>query len=77
MITITTIKGETYSFDPVSERIYKGGVVLPSHIAEPVYSKTNDKDEAPKFSGILLKESNTILSITGKINYITDPNSIS
>lgn len=77
MIDIITIKGEKYSFDPETERIYKDGYLLPISEVEPVYSNVpNKKDEAPRFSGLYFKNSNSILSLSGKLNPVTDLNSI-
>lgn len=76
MIDIVTIKGEKYSFDPDTQRIFKDGILVPSYKAEPVFSNTTEKDELPRFSGILLKDINSILSLSGKINPITDSNTI-
>lgn len=77
MIEIVTLKGEKYSFDPRTERIFKDGLVLPSTEAEPLYSNVTDPNSPPKFSGLLLKTTNSILSLSGKINPVTDPNTIS
>ena len=74
MIEIFTIKGERYSYDEATQRIFKDGKLLSSVQAEPVFSNV---DEAPRFSGIYLKDINSILSLSGKINPITDTNSIS
>lgn len=76
MITIATLKGEVYSFDPDTKRIFKDGSLIPSSKVEPIYSNTANPEDPPKFSGILFKESNSILSLSGKINSITDTNSI-
>lgn len=76
MITIVTIKGETYSFDPETERIFKDGYLLPSSEVEPVYSDSKNDKRPPKFSGILIKSINSILSLSGKINPISDSNII-
>ena len=65
MIEIVSFKGEVYKFDPDTERIFKDGKLIPSTIAEPVFS---DIDNNPNFSGIFLKEDNVILSKSGKIN---------
>jgi len=75
MTEIYTIKGEKYSFDPETERIFKDGVLLGIEQVEPIYSK-NTEDNAPRFSGIYLKDINSILSLSGKINPITNINSI-
>jgi hypothetical protein len=73
MIDIISFKGETYRFDPETERIFKGGKLLGSDEVEPVYS---DVDKNPTFAGILLKDIGAILSRSGKINTLTDINSI-
>lgn len=70
MIDIVTIKGEKYSFDESTQRIFKDGVLVPGTVAEPVY--TGDFN----FSGILLKASKSILSLNGNINPITNINNI-
>jgi len=74
MIEIVSFKGETYKFDPETERIFKGGKLLDTSEAEPVYSGV---DKKPEFAGILLKTLGAILSRSGKINEVTDINSVS
>ena len=73
MIEIVSFKGETYKYDPDTERIFKGGILLDPSEAEPVYSNVND---GPVFAGIHLKAINSVLSRSGKINELVDPNSI-
>jgi len=75
MIEIATIKGEIYSYDPDTLRIFCDGKLLSSAKVEPVYS-LNDKTDFPDFAGILLKDTGNILSRSGKINKITDINAI-
>lgn len=75
MIDIATIKGELYSYDPDTLRIFCDGKLLSSAKVEPVYS-LNDNTEMPEFAGILLKDTGNILSRSGKINKITDINAI-
>ncbi len=70
MIDIVTIKGEKYSFDESTQRIFKDGVLVPGTVAEPVYAGDFN------FSGILLKASKSILSLNGNINPITNINNI-
>lgn len=70
MIDIVTIKGEKYSFDESTQRIFKDGVLVPGTVAEPVYSGDFN------FSGILLKSSKSVLSLNGNINPITNINNI-
>lgn len=77
MITIATLKGEVYSFDPETKRIFKDGVLIPSSSVEPVYSgNSEDKNDPPKFSGIYFRDTNSILSLSGKINKLSNPESI-
>ena len=75
MIEITTIKGETYKFDPTTQRLFKDGVFIPSSMIEPVYSG-NDKNDKPIFAGLYNKSNNTIITKTGKIKQVVDINSI-
>ena len=75
MIDIITIKGEKYSFDETTQRVFKDGILLSSVNVEPVYSRPS-KDSLPVFSGLLLKDSNSVLSKSGKINPITDINAM-
>lgn len=75
MIDIITLKGERYSFDEETQRIFKDGVLLSSVNVEPVYSGLGN-DSIPKFSGLLLKDTNSILSLSGKISPVTDINAI-
>ena len=75
MVEIATVKGELYSYDEATMRIFKDGVLLSSVKAEPVFSGFSDTTP-PKFSGILLKDNSTILSLSGKLNTITDINAV-
>lgn len=75
MIEILTQKGEKYSYDPSTDRIFKDGYLIPSSIAEPIFSNTGN-DLAPKFSGIYLKDVGMILSLSGKYSQISNPNFI-
>ena len=75
MIDIITIKGEKYSFDENTQRVFKDGLLLSSVQVEPIYSGLGG-DNIPKFSGLLLKDTNSILSLSGKISPITDINAI-
>lgn len=76
MIEVVTLKGETYSFDPSTLRIFRDGILQSSTQVEPVYSEV-DEFNNPKFAGFFMKDVNAILSLSGKMNYITDPNTIS
>ena len=74
--TIINFKGEKYTFNEDTDRIMKDGKVLLSSQATPVYSYLGDRDNMPRFSGILLKEKNSILTLNGKINPVVDINTI-
>lgn len=63
MIEIKTVAGDSYSYDLENKVVYKEGV--PNFEIEPVFS---DIDGATRFSGLYLKSSNTIISLTGKIH---------
>lgn len=72
MLKIKSLTGDLYEFDPVDYKIYKNGVVQSSSTCEPIFSKNNKEDEAPEFTGILLKNSNKIVTMTGNINDLTN-----
>lgn len=76
MIDIITVKGEKYSYDEDTKRIFKDGFVMPSTLCEPIFSPSFDENTPPKFSGIYLKELNSILSLFGHINPVSDINQI-
>ncbi len=61
MINIVSAKGENYSFDPQTLRIFKDGVLLSSSKVEPLFSSNT----APEFCGIYLKSKATILKLNG------------
>jgi hypothetical protein len=75
MIDIITGKGEKYSFDPETQRLFKDGVFIPKTQVEPVYSG-NDKNNAPIFAGLYFRDKNKILTISGKYKNIVDIDSI-
>lgn len=75
MKEIVTLKGEVYSFNEETGRIFKDGILIPESQAEPIYSAVSD-DFPPKFSGIYLKNQNVIVSVSGKVNQVSDINSI-
>ena len=77
MKDIVTLRGEKYSYDENTGCIFKDGQVLVSSKAEPVFSYLGDSSAPPVFGGILLKETNSILSLNGKISPVTDINTIS
>lgn len=67
LIDIITIKGERYSFDTDTGRIFKDGKVIVSELVEPVYSYLGNPDNPPSFSGIYFKDKNQILTLSGKL----------
>ena len=74
MIDIYTIKGERYSYDDTTMRLFKDGTLLSQVVAEPVFQ--NNSSGIPEFAGIYLKDSNKIISLSGNINQIVYSNSI-
>ncbi len=74
MIDIITLKGERWSYDPETTRIFKDDKLVPSTEAEPIFADSTGDE--PEFSGIYVKTKNQIVSRTGKINTISDPNTI-
>ncbi len=75
MKEIITIKGERYSYDEDTERIFKNGKLLSSVVAEPLFQGVTE-DNIPNFVGIYLKDMDSVLSLSGNINPVTDINSI-
>lgn len=74
MINIVTHKGDLWSWDEEKGLIYKNNQVVSSTIAEPVYSEPSNKNNPPIFAGILLKDLGKILTLSGKLNNVIDPN---
>lgn len=75
MISVVTQRGEEYSFDPHTERLFKDGLFIPRSIIEPVYSG-NGKDSEPIFAGLYVKSTNTIITRNGNEKPVVDINSI-
>lgn len=73
MEVIQTLDGEIYKFDPETERIYKDGFLIPTTAVEPVYSDVNG---TTRFSGIYLKATEQIITLSGHKNTTTDINAI-
>lgn len=76
MIEIISSKGEKYSYDPTTNRVFRDGFLVSSTEAEPMFSNSPYPDTPPIFSGIYFRGRNEILSLSGKYNQITDPNTI-
>lgn len=76
MIEIITKRGVQYTFDPSTQRIFRGDVYLPRTLAEPVYSGNSEDGGEPIFSGIYLSSSNEIVTRTGNVKKVIDINSI-
>lgn len=75
MIQIQTIKGDLWEYNQETDRIFKNGYMVPSSLVEAIFS-SGTSDSPPEFSGIHLKDSNEIISRSGNINSVTDPNTI-
>lgn len=75
MIEIVTKKGEVYSYDESTQRLFKDSRYIPRTEIEPVYSG-NGQDKEPVFSGLYVKSSNSIITLTGNIKPVVDINSI-
>lgn len=71
---IAQITGEHFSYDQATNRIFKDGKLVPSYEYEAVFSGFSDG--IPQFSGILKKSINSIIGLSGKINEVTDINTI-
>lgn len=77
LIEIVSFKGERYSFDPDTGRIFKDGKVIVSDLVEPVYSYMGNPQDSPKFSGIYFREKNQVLTLSGKVNpVVKDDNEV-
>ncbi len=73
MVEILSSTGELYKYDQETDRLYKDGFLLSSTTAEPVFSDVNGNT---KFSGIYLKNTNQILTLSGNLNPVTNSNAI-
>lgn len=76
MIQIISDKGEEYSYDEGKGIIYKDNYVVPSTLAEPIFSGNGKKNQPPQFSGIYFKQTGSILTMSGRYETLTDPNTI-
>lgn len=76
MIEIYSEKGERYSYDPETGRLFRDGFVVSSVEAEPMFSNSPSPNIPPRFTGIFFKGRNEILTLSGKYNKVSDPNSI-
>lgn len=74
MVNIYTEKGDQYSFNEETGRVIKNGIILPSFEAEPVYSKGSGS--LPTFSGLFLRALNAVLTRSGKLNILSDINTL-
>lgn len=70
MIDIPSKRGY-YSYDPETERVFLNDELIPSSKVSPIYSYYG-KRHFPQFAGLLLKEYNVILSLSGKENPVTE-----
>lgn len=62
-------EGDKWGFDEATQRLYKNDMVVPERDAIPVYSNS-DKDALPEFSGIYVKATGCIISLSGNVNKI-------
>lgn len=74
VIEIPSEKGY-FSFDTVTERIFRNNELVPSDEAEPIYAYYGKK-HFPQFAGIWLKDLDSILTRSGKINPRTSDNNL-
>ena len=74
MINIMSEKGESWSYDPDTQRLFRDGTVVPEITAIPVYSESGGP--VPEFSGILIKTTGQILSLGGKYSTPINPESL-
>ncbi len=75
-INIQSSSGDLFQFNTETELILKNGVVVPRSDYEPVFLNHPDKKTPPELSGILFVREKKIMSRSGNINPITDPNTI-
>jgi hypothetical protein len=75
-INIQSISGDLFQFDTETELIMKNGIVVSRTDYEPVFLNHPDKKTPPELSGIFFVKEGRILSRSGNINPITDPNTI-
>lgn len=66
MINIPSEKGY-FSFDQNTERIFRDNALVPSKEAQPIYAYYG-KRHFPQFAGIWLKDTDEILTKSGKIS---------
>jgi hypothetical protein len=76
MIDIISEKGERFSYDPDTGRIFRDGYLLSSVEVEPIFSNTPAPNTPPRFSGVFFKGRNEILTLSGKYNSVSNPNTI-
>lgn len=72
------INKDFYVFDPDTELISVNGVIVPYNEYQPVYSRNGIEDGSipPTFIGILDKKSNSIITLSGKVNKLSDDEDI-
>lgn len=76
MIDIVDTSGHIYKFDEETGRIFKDDVLVPSIIAEPVYSDVTNRSNPPVFSGIHFIKEGKILTRAGNFHQVSDENSV-
>lgn len=71
--TITDFSGNTYEFNLDTGLISKNSVIVSSEDYEPCFVNSS---QGPVFTGIYLKKTNQILSLSGKISNIKSPETL-
>lgn len=74
MIEIITEKGNRFTFDPDTQRLFRDGTFIPKTEVEPVYS--GDNGGIPELAGLLVKGSGTLITRNGLEKKLTPIDSI-
>ena len=75
MIDIISKKGEVYSYDPNTGRVFKDQMFIPRTEIEPVFSGSSD-DDIPEFAGLYLKNRGAVLTKNGVEKKLTQIDAI-
>lgn len=71
MISIISDKGK-FEYDEGTGRIFVNGILGSSTKYEPVFNGGVKDGDMPRFAGIWLKETNSVLGLKGKVNKLID-----
>lgn len=74
MIYINSSVGK-FSYDETTQRLFRDGEYVPKSEVEPVFSG-NSEENVPIFSGLYVKSTNTIITLSGNSKPVVDINSI-